>query len=788
MPASRHAAVVIAALAVAVTLPAQQPDYHRAEQFLTWNELRLVYSDYIVPHWMKDSTRFWYRVTTPHGPDFIAVDPVAARRSLLFDNGRLASALSSAADTSFDPTLLPFRDFEFERNGSDEQRIVFTAHRRRFVCDIVQYHCTSGDTLPNQTPYVRSPDGKQEAFVRDYNLFVRPVGGGPETQLTTDGVSLNAYGNGAPTPSNIRSRAAQRPTLEWSPDSRKIAVAHIDQRGVLMMPLISMTPQRPRLYQYPYALPGDSTVPTTDIHIVDVTSKTNVLVQAPPKSSTAAGGGGGGGGGGGWTSVKWSDDSNRLYFLRSDRASKYFLLLMADAATGQSRPLVGDTSKTFVEMNLGSGGGPNWAVLNHGADIIWFSERDGWGHIYLYGADGKLKNQITSGPWVFGTLLHVDPVGRWVYFTARGREPGRDPYHAFFYRTHLDGSGMELLTSENADHTIFVAPSGKYFVDTYSWVDQAPVTVLRSMDGKAVLPLEKADISRLVATGWRYPEPFVVKARDGVTDIYGVMFKPSNFDSTKKYPVIDHIYPGPQISSTPYFFVPTTHATVNGSIFPIDGQVQSLAELGFIVVETAAMGTNLRSKAFHDAWYGNMGDNGIPDHIAAIEQLGARHRYMDLDRVGIFGHSGGGFSSTDAILSYPDFYKVCVSESGNHDNRSYQYAWGEKYQGLLVRDSARHTDNYESQVNYLKVKNLKGHLLLIHGDLDDNVHPAATVQLVNALIGANKTFDLLTMPDRNHGITQEPYVIRRRWDYFVQYLLGVEPPKDYFIAPAPPPP
>ena len=779
-PASRVIAA-IAGVMLAVLAPKSahaQPDYPRAEQFLTWNELRLVYADYIVPAWMKGETRFWYRVTTPHGADFILVDPATAKRAPLFDNARLAAAISRAADSSYEGARLPFTDFRF---GADEQHIEFNATRKRFVCDIGQYSCTRGDTLPTLTGYVRSPDGKSEAFVRANNLYVRPVGGGTETQLTMDGIALYSYGTAVQNPSAIRNHTVARPTLQWSPDSKRIAVARHDQRGVEMMPYISMTPSRPKLYQWPYALPGDSVIASVEIHIVDVATKSNVLVQTPPKTTTAALGGGGGADLG-WTSVKWSDASDRLYYLRNDRGPKMFMLLLADAVTGKSTPIAGDTGRTFVEMNL-AGGQPNWAVISKGAEVIWFSERDGYGHLYLYSGDGKLRNQITSGPWTVGALLHVDPVGRWVYFTGRGREAGRNPYHAHLYRIHLDGSGMELLTPENADHTIWVAPSGKHFVDTYSFVDAPPVTVLRSIDGKLVLNLEKADISKLLAIGWRYPEPFVVKARDGVTDLYGVMFKPSNFDSTKKYPVIDQIYPGPQTTSVPEFFVPTVHPGTNQPTF---GQVQALAELGFIVIEVDHFGGNRRSKAFHDLWYANMGDNGVPDHVAAIKQLGAMHRYVDLDRVGIYGHSGGGFASTDAILSFPDFYKVAVSMSGNHDNRTYQAAWGEKYQGLLVRDTIRKTDNYENQVNYLKAKNLKGKLFLMHGDLDDNVHPANTIQVVNALIAANKSFDLLILPDRAHAVHQEPYVIRRTWDYFVRNLLGVEPPKDYEIA-APPP-
>ena len=776
---SRSLAVFAGLLVTAAPHTARsQPDYQRAEQFLTWNELRLVYGEYIVPVWMKDDSRFWYRVTTPHGADFILVDPATAKRGLLFDNARLAAALSLASDSSYDGARLPFTDFRF---AADERHIAFNARRKGFVCDISQYSCTRGDTSPALTGFVKSPDGKSEAFVRANNLYMRPAGGGPEVQLTTDGAFLHSYGVGAPNPALVRSRAVPRPTLQWSPDSRKIAVARHDQRGVEMMPYISMTPSRPRLYQWPYALPGDSVIATVEIHIVDVATKSNALVQAPPKTTTAALGAGAGADAG-WTSVKWSDASDRLYFLRNDRGPRIFTLLVADAASGKSTTIAADTARTYVEMNL-AGGPPNWAVFNKGAEAIWFSERDGYGHLYLYGGDGKLKNQITSGAWTVGTLHHVDPVGRWVYFTGRGRESGRNLYHEHLYRVHLDGTGMELLTPENAGHTIWIAPSGKYFVDTFSFVDLPPVTVLRAMDGKLVMNLEKADISRLLAIGWRHPEPFVVKARDGTTDLYGVMFKPSNFDSTHKYPVIDQIYPGPQTTSVPEFFVPTVHPGTNQPTF---GQVQALAELGFIVIEVDHFGGNKRSKAFHDLWYANMGDNGIPDHVTAIKQLGVMHHYIDLDRVGIYGHSGGGFASTDAILSFPDFFKVAVSLSGNHDNRSYQAAWGEKYQGLLVRDTVRKTDNYENQVNYLKARNLRGKLFLMHGDMDDNVHPANTIQVVNALIAANKSFDLLILPDRAHAIHQEPYVIRRTWDYFVKNLLGIEPPKDYEISPPPP--
>ena len=779
MSRSLSALTAVAGLAVVHVAGAQAPDYARAERFLTWNLLPLIDAEYVQPNWMRDGSRFWYRVGTTRGPEFMLIDPNAKRRQPLFDNTRLAAAISAAADTTIDPRRLPFTDLRF---GASEQEITFNVRRRGLRCDIVRYTCSAGDTVPSPTGFVRSPDGSREAFVRGNNLFVRRAGGGDEIQLTTDGTPLQSYGTAFPNPGVVRARTTPRPTVQWSPDSRKLAVARHDQRGIELISYISMTPSRPRLYQWPYALPGDSVIASVEVHVVDVATKAKVVVEVPPKTTSAAFGAGGTGDQP-WTAVKWSANSARLFVLRSDRGPKMFMALEADPTTGKSRVVVSDTGRTYVEMNLG-GGAPNWAVTPDGKELLWFSERDGWGHLYLYGTDGTLKNRLTSGGWTVGDLLHVDAASRWVYFTGRGREKGRNPYHTHFYRVRFDGTGLELLTPENADHTISVARSGKHFVDYYSFVDTPPVAVLRTMDGKVVMPLEKADVSRLLATGWRAPEAFTVKARDSTTDLFGVMYKPSHFDSTKRYPIIDQVYPGPQTTSLPSSFVPTTRPGTNQAMF---GQVQALAELGFIVIQMDHFGGNKRSKAFHDYWYANMGDNGIPDHVAAVKQLAARHRWIDRDRVGVYGHSGGGFMSTDAIFSYPDFYKVAVSLAGNHDNRSYQAAWGEKYQGLLVRDTARRTDNYENQVNYLKAKNLKGRLFLMHGDMDDNVHVAHTIQVVNALIAANKEFDLLILPDRAHAIHQEPYVIRRTWDFFVRHLMGAEPPRDYVIKPAPPP-
>jgi dipeptidyl aminopeptidase/acylaminoacyl peptidase len=339
---------------------------------------------------------------------------------------------------------------------------------------------------------------------------------------------------------------------------------------------------------------------------------------------------------------------------------------------------------------------------------------------------------------------------------------------------------MRLLSPEDANHLIQGSPSGRYFIDTYSRIDQPPITVLRGTDGRVVRQLEEADISRLLESGWTQPEPFRVKARDGITDLYGMMYKPSDFDPKKQYPIIDHIYPGPQIITVPKDFFPTNQPGLTYATF---GQVQALAELGFIVVNIDHLGGPMRSKAFHDNYYGFFGDNGLPDHITAIKQLAARHSFIDVERVGIYGHSGGGFASTDAILRYPDFFKVAVSTSGNHDNRSYNIYWAEKYQGLMVRDTLKGSDNFETSANQTMADNLKGRLFLLHGDMDDNVHPANTLQVANALIKANKSFDMLILPDMDHGVTQDPYVIRRSWDYWVEHLLGKKPPVNYLIRP-----
>ena len=753
------------AFALAVALPLHraqaQPDYNRADLLRIAPSRLYGVPPWVEglglgnPEWLEDSTRFRYRVRTPRGAEFIIVDPVKGTRRPLFDNARLAAAMSVAGDTAFDGTTLPFQTFKLLKN---ETAIALRVGLKRYECDITAYRCVKGDTLTTEPPAwaALSPDGKWAATTRKGNLWVRRVAEPRDSiQLTTDGAVEFGYGLGAPE-RPAPDPDARTPAVVWSPDSKKLAVQKIDERGVTKFAVYSSTGTVPKLFQYPNAVPSDSVVPTYEIHILDLDRKTNVTVQgAKPVASVF-----------GWTgvgSIQWSSKSDRIFFTDAARANKSVRLLVADAATGASKSVLADSLKTFTENANGVLTG-NWRLVGD-TEILWWSERDGWGHLYRYDTAGTLLNQVTSGPWLVQWLKYVDPASRQIYFTALGKDPA-NPYNAHLMRVGADGSGLTDLTPGAGHHWVSFVPTGKFYVDTETRPDLPPVTTMHALaDGRKTLDLEKADPTEMLTAGWTAPVPFTVKARDGTTDLYGFVYLPSKIDTTRKYPVIVHIYPGPQIGSIVHYG------------FQTGGEPRGLAELGFVVVEVNALGTPGRSKAFHDAYYGNMTDNGIPDQIAATQQLGTRYRFMDLDRVGIYGHSGGGFSSTDAILRYPDFFKVAVSGSGNHDNRSYRFDWGEKYQGRFKKDSLSGRDNFESQANYLLAGNLKGRLLLMHGDMDTNVHPAMTFRLVDALIKAGKDFDMLVVPDAEHGLPA--YTIKKRWDYFVRWLMGAEPDRNY---------
>ncbi len=738
-------------------------DYVRAERFLPWHASKLVFKTRVEPRWIAKSERFYYRNDTRSGKEFVLVDPVQKTQGPAFDHVKLAATLSRVSGTAYTPNQLPFDDFEF---GEDGRAIQFHIGAARWTCDLTAYQCARTEKAPETSAgELRSPDGRWAAFVKDHNLYVCLLATQQEVQLTADGEKYDDY---ATPPDSRLSAVTDRlsgrklpPDAIWSPDSKKLVTYRLNQRQVGEMHLIQSAPAgggaRPVLHSYRYPLPGDKEVPLAQLIVFDVEQKTKTVLQTEPQLvlylSPIQ-----------FRYVWWSENSEQIYFIQIERGNKVMKLRRADARSGTTRTLLEERGATLVEPALLVGSRPLVRVLGGGAELIWFSQRDGWAHLYLYdGNTGALKHQITAGAWVVRNIEYVDETNRWVYFTAGGREPGRDPYYRHLYRIKLDGSNLQLLTPEDAEHQVTFSPTGMYFVDTHSRIDAAPVSLLRAADGRLIRELERADVELLLAAGWKWPEPFSVKARDGITDLYGVMFRPSNFDPKKKYPVLDSIYPGPQTIRTPKSFFPRDLAP-------------AMAELGFVVVMIDGMGTPLRSKAFHDASYGRLGDGGgLEDHIAALRQLAARHPYLDLTRVGVYGHSGGGFASARAILAHPDFYQVAVSSAGNHDQRSYIALWGERYQGLPEGD------NYLNQVTANLAGNLKGKLLLVYGDLDDNVHPAMTIQLVDALIKANKDFDLLVLPNRNHGFDSDPYFIRKRWDYFVKHLLGAEPPAGYQV-------
>jgi dipeptidyl-peptidase 4 len=741
-------------------------DYARAEKFMGYNTNALVYGS-VRPNWTDDG-RCWYRVTRAEGSEFVVVDPASGSKAPAFDHARLAAALSKAANATYDAHNLPFNDIEI--SGSN---VLFNLSGRRWQCDAAGNSCAIEGNAPGggrgrggrggggggARAESVSPDKKRAVFIRDNNLWSREIATNKETQLTTDGVKDFGYAT-----DNAGWASSDRPVVAWSSDSKKVATFQQDQRGVGEMYLVSTAVGHPELKAWKYPLPGDDKVTMIERVVIDVLDPHVVRLKMAPDQHRSTLCDNVACRGGEWSDVQWSDDGQQVAFVSTSRDHKKEQLRIANPATGDVRDVLEESTPTFFESGNGR---VNWRYLAGSKEFIWFSERDNWGQLYLYDSTGKLKNQITRGDGNVTQLLRVDEKNRVLYFLAVGREKGRDPYFIHFYRVDFDGKNLKLLTPEDGNHDITLAPSGQYFVDSYSKPDVPPVMVLRDGNGRLIATLERSDIRALLSAGWKPPVPFTVKARDGVTDLYGLRFEPTNLDTSKKYPIINHIYPGPQ-----------TGSVGSRNFSAARGDCQALAELGFVVVELDGMGTPWRSKKFHEAYFGDMGDNTLPDQVAAMKQLAAKYPWIDIDRAGIYGHSGGGYATADAMFRYPDFFKVGISEAGNHDNREYEDDWAEKWQGLLQKNSDG-TTNYDNQANQLVAKNLKGHLLLAHGTMDNNVPPYNTLLVVNELIKANKDFDLLLLPNRNHGFGNEPYMVRRRWDYFVRYLLGGEPPQGY---------
>ncbi len=770
--------LALAQAGVALAQPAANAvtaaDYARAEKFLAATVNPLVVGGSVNAAWLADD-RFTYRNTTADGSEFILVNPLKKTRAPALDHVKLAAALSTAAGGTFDPKKLPFQTIELSTDGKS---VSFDVEQKRWSCDVKGLACQSTGAAKNERPAmgrggagprgaanlaVASPDGRKEVFIKDWNLYVRDVASKEEKALTTDGAKDFGYAT-----DNAGWTSSARAIVLWSPDSKKVATFQQDERNVGEMYLVEAKAGHPVLKTWKYPLPGDAVVAMLHRVVIDIESGAMVRFKMGPDFHRAMLGDD--------FSVRdmiWSPDGSKLAFVSTARDHKKATVRVADSASGEVRTVFEESEKTHFESPVG------WRVLWATNEIIWNSQRDNWSHLYLYDLNtGQLKNQITSGEGPVMSIDRVDEKARTVYFNANGREAGQDPYLSHYYRIGLDGKGYASLTPDDGNHSVQLSTSGKYLVDTYSTAEKPPVVVLRDALGKVVMPLEKADISKLLATGWKPPMTFSVKGRDGKTDIYGQLFRPTNFDPSKKYPIINNAYPGPQSGSVG-----------SRSFAAARGDKQALAELGFVVVSIDGMGTPGRSKSFHDTYYGAMGrDNTLPDQVAGMKELATRFPWIDIDRAAMWGHSGGGFITADAMFRYPDFFKVGISESGNHDQRVYEDDWGERYQGLLVKGEGSAPDSYDVEANQTVAKNLKGKLLLMHGMMDNNVPPQNTYLVMEALIKANKDFDLILLPTQPHGYGIDgPYVMRRRWDYFVKNLLGLEPPKEFKMQPAAPP-
>ena len=770
-------AVVMAVLSAGIAAqgrPLDAADYAQAERFMVYTTTPLVDHAVEKVHWL-DADHFWYRDHDAGADHFVLMSASTGVLVPLFDQVKLAAALGQVMDSTVDPRKLPITDYSVKADG----RLEIVSGGKPYLCDLREKgECVVGRTSMESVaagaitesrvghePGVLSPDKKSEAFIRDWNLWRRDVTTGRESRLTSDGLENFGYAT-----DNAGWKHTDRAILEWSPDSTRIATFQQDQRKTSDMYLVSTHVGKPRLTQWKYPLAGDSHVTMIERVIINVNTRKVLRLRMPPdqhRSSLCDDVSCGPAGG--WDDVKWAPDGKTLAFVSTSRDHKHEWFRIADVRTGAVRTVFEEVVPTYYESGNGS---VNWRYLPKTHEAIWFSERNNWGNLYLYDLKtGKLKHAITTGEGNVTQLLHVDEEERTIWFRGVGRTTGVNPYYQQFFKVSLDGGEPTLLTPEAADHTVTPSPDGRLFVDAYSTPTTPPVTVLRqSKDGYRMMTVATADISRLVAAGWVPPTPFTVKARDGKTDLYGLLFKPTNFDAAKKYPIIDYVYPGPQTGS------------VRGRSFVAARRDhQALAELGFIVVAVDGMGTPWRSKAFHDAWFGHIEDNTLPDQVTALRQLGARYPWIDLDRVGIWGHSGGGNATAAAMFHYPDFFKVGWAESGNHDNRNYEDDWAEKWQGLLVTDKDGKT-NYDAQANQNFASNLKGRLMLVHGGMDDNVLPYSTLLVVDALIKANKDFDLLLIPNASHTYGDAtPYVTLRRWNYFVRYLAGGTPSTAYTL-------
>ncbi len=738
----------------AQTLNAEK--YKKAEQKLAKFTDKLVTGTVDYPSW-SNSDQLLYRSHTEQGEQFFILDAKTKQKKLAFDHQKLATALARITEKEVNQENLPFKSFEIV----SKNKISLKVKGKAYQCNIESYLCKLTKNAAKKNELV-APNGEQAVFIREHNLWLRNLNDNSEKQLTTDGIENFGYAT-----NNAGWVRGKKPVVKWSPDSKKLTTFKHDGRNVGEMGIVSTAVGHPKIDVWKYPLPGDENIFKIHRIVIDVEQAKVTPLAMPADDHRSTITDHVAGRDGSLLDVDWSADSSHFAFVSSTRDHKTATLKMVDATTGKVRTILSEVEESFFESGVS---GISWKYLDKSNEIIWFSQRSDWGHLYLVDATtGKIKNQITQGDWTVLELLDINQDTGKLIFTGAGKEGG-DPYFHYLYSINKDGSNLTLLTPEKKHHRITLSKDAEYFLDRVSTPNQAESSFIRSTSSKSGFVVEQMDISKLTATGWQAPTPFIVKDRNGEHNIHGLMYKPSDFDASKSYPVVNYLYPGPQVGS------------IRGRHFrTARGDNQAITELGFIVIEIDALGTPGRSKSFHEFYYQNMGDSGIPDQVAAIKQLAKQHSWIDSSKVGIWGHSGGGFASTRALLTYPDFYSVAVSQAGNHDNRNYADEWGEKYHGVLVKNEDGST-NYDSQANQLIVDNLKGKLLIAHGTTDTNVPPYNTLVVVEALIEANKDFDMLMLPNRGHGFAREAYMMRKRWDYFVLHLMAVTPPKEFAFS------
>ena len=742
-------------------------DYQRAMGLReAWQNLAVGVPD--TPTWIGRTNRLWFRRTVKGGNEFVLVNPDTRTMAPPFDHARLAEALSAAANANYTAATLPFSTFTFMDNERAIQFVIGPGGAPgggggrgggsgmdgppTWKCSLETYTCTppsggrgtgrgrgagGGLNGPVRAPFdvngaepKKSPDGKLEAFVTNYNVAVRPTGSRQTKPLSTDG-SEGGYYDPA--------------SIVWSPDSTRFAVYKVTPGYRRYVHYVQSSPEdqlQPEDSVMQYAKPGDVLdverpflfdVTTGKAQMVDNALFPNAYDMSP---------------------LAWRKDSSAFTFEYNQRGHQVYRVIEVDGATAGARAVISEEAGTFFCYS----GKKFRADVADGKEIVWMSERDGWNHLYLYdGRAGRVKHQITKGAWAVRSVVRVDEETRQIVFSANGVQPGTDPYFVHYYRINFDGTGLTPLTTADANHSVWFSPDRQFYVDTYSRVDRAPVSELhRSSDASLVMELQRADISELANAGWKAPEVFVAKGRDGKTDIWGVIYRPTNFDSSRKYPVVENIYAGPQGA-----FVPKSFQAYNA--------MQAQAELGFIVVQIDGMGTNYRSKAFHDVAWQNLKDAGFPDRILWHKAAAAKYPYYDITRVGLYGTSAGGQNSLGGLLFFPDFYKVAVSAAGCHDNRMDKIWWNEQWMGWPIGEQ------YAASSNVDNAWRLQGKVLLVVGEMDHNVDPSSTMQVVNQLIKHNKDFDLLVVPGMDHG-SGGAYGDHKRYDFFVRNLLGVAPP------------